>query len=63
MYVKDSKLAGFIVIGDVNRVGIYTSLVRNKTPLNEKMLDKLKIFPTLAIFSAGTRRKKLGGVV
>lgn len=63
LYVKDGRLTGFIVIGDVNRVGIYTSLVRNKTQLNEEIFDKLKTFPTLAVFSAETRRKKLGGVV
>ncbi len=63
LYVKDDRLAGFIVIGDVNRVGIYTSFVREKTPVDEKTIDKLKNFPSLAAFLPETRRKKLGGVV
>ncbi|MBR1764651.1 MAG: NAD(P)/FAD-dependent oxidoreductase [Ruminococcus sp.] len=63
LYVKDGRLAGFIVIGDVNRVGIYTSLVREKTPIDDMDMDKLKKFPSLAVFLPETRRKKLGGVV
>ncbi|MBR4622129.1 MAG: NAD(P)/FAD-dependent oxidoreductase [Ruminococcus sp.] len=63
LYVKDGKLCGYIIIGDVNRAGIYTSLVREKTPLDETDINKLKTFPSLAIFLPETRRKKLGGVV
>lgn len=63
LYVKDGRLAGYIVIGDVNRAGIYTALVRDRTPLDEADVDKLKNFPSLAIFLPETRRKKLGGVV
>ena len=63
LYVKDGILCGFIVIGDVNRAGIYTSLIREKTPLDDADMDKLKKFPSLAVFLPETRRKKLGGVV
>ena len=63
LYVRDGRLCGFIVIGDVSRAGIYTSLVREKTPLDEADMDKLKKFPSLAVFLPETRRKKLGGVV
>ena len=63
LYVKDGRLCGFIVIGDVNRAGIYTSLVREKTFIDEENIDKLKKFPSLAVFLPETRRKKLGGVV
>ena len=47
----------------MNRVGIYTSLVREKTPIDDMDMDKLKKFPSLAIFLPEARRKKLGGVV
>lgn len=63
LYIKDGKLAGYIIIGDVNRAGIYTSLVREKTPLDEININKLKKNPSLAIFLPDKRRKKLGGVV
>ena len=63
LYVRDGILSGFIVIGNVNRAGIYTSLVREKAPIDEENIDKLKKFPSLAVFLPATRRKKLGGVV
>ena len=63
LYIKDDKLAGYIIIGDVTGAGIYTSLVREKTPLCEVDIDKLKKDATLAMFLPETRRKKLGGVV
>ncbi|MBR4555455.1 MAG: NAD(P)/FAD-dependent oxidoreductase [Ruminococcus sp.] len=63
LYIKDGRLYGYMLIGDVNRAGIYTSLVREQTVFNEEDIDKLKKFPTLAIFSYESRRKKLGGVV
>lgn len=63
LYFKDDRLAGFMLIGDVNRAGIYTSLVREKTVLDEEEKNKVKKIPSLAIFSSNTRRKKLGGVV
>ena len=63
LYVRNDKLAGFIVIGNVSRAGIYTSLVREKTSVEDVDLDELKKEPSLAIFSSEVRRKKLGGVV
>ncbi|MBQ7900467.1 MAG: NAD(P)/FAD-dependent oxidoreductase [Clostridia bacterium] len=63
LYMKDGLLTGYIIIGDVNRAGIYTSLVREKTPLSEVNVELLKKNPTLAIFSSEICRKKLGGVI
>ena len=63
LYIKDDKLTGYIIIGDVTGAGIYTSLVREKTDLCEVNVDKLKKDATLAMFLPDTRRKKLGGVV
>ncbi|MBE6872962.1 MAG: NAD(P)/FAD-dependent oxidoreductase [Ruminococcus albus] len=63
LYVKDDCLAGFIIIGDVNRAGVYTTLVREKTRLDERALKMLKASPSLAIFSPEIRRRKLGGAV
>lgn len=63
LYIKDNKLTGYIIIGDVTGAGIYTSLVREKTDLCDVDVDKLKKDATLAMFLPETRRKKLGGVV
>lgn len=63
LYMKDGLLTGYIMIGDVNRAGIYTSLIREKTALDTIHVDLLKKSPSLAIFLPETRRKKLGGVI
>lgn len=63
LYMKDGVLTGYIIIGDVNRAGIYTSLVREKTSLDTINMDMLKKNPSLAMFFPEIRRKKLGGVI
>ena len=62
LYVKDNRLVGLIFLGNVDKVGIYTSLIRNKTPLDTIDFDRLKISPSLLAFSKGYRSKNLGGV-
>ena len=62
-YVKDGRLAGFILVGGTERAGIYTSLIRERTPLSEVDFELLKKTATTAAFSPETRRKKFGGVV
>ncbi len=63
LYIKDGVLSGFILIGKVDRAGIYTSLIREKTPIKDINIETLKKAPSLAIFSSKMRRKKLGGVI
>lgn len=63
LYTKDGLLTGYIMIGDVARAGIYTSLIREKTPLDSLNIDLLYKNPSLAIFFSETRGKKLGGVL
>lgn len=62
LYVRDNRLVGLIFLGNVDKVGIYTSLIRNKTPLDTIDFDRLKISPSLLAFSQSYRRKNLGGV-
>lgn len=52
-----------MLIGDVDRAGIYTSVIRNRVPVSEIDFDSLKKVPNLFAFNAEYRRKKLGGVV
>lgn len=62
-YVKDGVLAGFMLIGQTERAGIYTSLVRERTPLKDVNFEVLKKIATSAAFSSQIRGKKFGGVV
>ncbi len=62
-FVKDGLLRGYILIGDTERAGIYTSLVREKTPLSTVDFDLTKKYASNLIFSRENRRKKFGGVV
>ena len=62
LFVKDGKLVGFILIGDViKRAGIYTSLIREQTPLDEIDFDLIKHSPQLMAFAKKERKVKLEG--
>ena len=63
LFLKDGRLTGFILIGDVHRAGIYTALIRNQTPLDSIDFDAVKREPSLLPFGKGWRDQKLGGVV
>ena len=63
LFTKDGLLKGFILIGKTERAGIYTSLIREKTPLDTIDFETMKKVATTAIFSSENRRKKFGGVV
>jgi len=63
LFVKDGFLKGFILIGETERAGIYTSLIRERIPLDTINFELLKKVPTYAAFSAQRRRKIFGGVV
>ena len=63
LFTKDGLLKGFILIGKTERAGIYTSLIREKTPLDTIDFDTMKKVATSVAFSPENRRKKFGGVV
>lgn len=63
LFTQDGHLKGFMLIGQTERAGIYTSLIREKTPLDTVDLETLKKIATTAVFSSEIRRKKFGGVV
>ena len=58
---KDNLLKGFILIGDVARAGIYTSLIRERTQLDTVDYELIKEKPQLMAFTASERAVKLGG--
>ena len=63
LFTADGLLKGFILIGCEERAGIYTSLIRERTPLASLNFELLKKSATTAAFSPEMRRKKFGGVV
>ena len=63
LFTKDDLLKGFILIGCEDRAGIYTSMIREKTPLSSINFELMKQTATTAAFSAEARRKKFGGMV
>lgn len=63
LYTKDGYLTGFMLIDETERAGIYTSLIRERVPLDTLNFELLKKIPTSAAFLTENRRKIFGGVV
>ena len=63
LFAKDGVLTGFILVGDVARAGIYTSLIRERTPLSQIDFEAVCREPSLLPFGKGYRDQKLGGAV
>ena len=63
IFTKDDRLTGFILIGCDERAGIYTSMIRERTPLSSVDFGMLKKAATTAAFSSEIRKNKFGGVV
>ena len=59
LFYSDNRLNGFILVDIPERAGIYTSLIRNRTPLDEVDFGSLKEEPALMAFSAQYRAEKL----
>lgn len=62
-FVRDNRLIGFILIGDVRSAGIYTDLVRTQADISSLDFDALIENPNLLPFGEIYRRKTLRGVV
>lgn len=59
LFVKGGCLVGYIFIGEFERAGIYTALVREKTPLDTVDFEMLKQSPSLLAYSRQWRDTKL----
>jgi len=62
LFYSDNRLNGFILVGNIEKAGIYTSLIREKTPLDTLDFGLICKKPGLMAFSRETRAEKLGGV-
>ncbi|MCL2276554.1 MAG: FAD-dependent oxidoreductase [Treponema sp.] len=61
LFYSDNILNGFILIGDVEKAGIYTSLIRERTPLDSIDFALVCEKPGLMAFTKEERIVKLGG--
>ena len=62
LFYSDNKLNGYILIGDVDKAGIYTSLIRERTPLDAIDFALVCEKPGLMAFTKEDRMVKLGSV-
>jgi len=62
LFYGDNKLNGYILIGNVEKAGIYTSLIRERTPLDSIDFALVCEKPGLMVFTKEARMEKLGGV-
>jgi NAD(P)H-nitrite reductase large subunit len=60
LFYSDNKLNGYILIGDVEKAGIYTSIIRERTPLNSIDFALVCEKPGLMAFTKKDRMAKLG---
>lgn len=56
---RDGLLKGYILMGEVERAGIYTALIRNRKPLDEIDYELIKKKPQLMAFTTRERKEKL----
>lgn len=59
LFYKSNHLKGYIMIGDIKRAGIYTSLIKKQTPLSSIDFDLIKEKPQLMAFSKKSRKEFL----
>ena len=62
-FMKDGKLVGYMFVGDVDRAGIFTSLIREETPLDSIDFDALRETTSLGAFDKNARENKLASRV
>jgi NAD(P)H-nitrite reductase large subunit len=61
LFYDNNKLNGYIMVGDVEKAGIYTSLIREQTPLDSIDFALICEKPGLMAFTKEDRMFKLGG--
>ena len=63
LFYSNDILRGYILIGNVDKAGIYTALIREKTPLSGIDFELVCKEPSLIAFSKSYRDEKLGGKI
>lgn len=60
LFHENNKLSGYIMVGNVEKAGIYTSLIREQTPLDTIDFALIREKPGLMAFTKEDRMIKLG---
>lgn len=60
---RDNCLKGYILMGDVARAGIYTSMIKEYIDLGDVDMELLKEKPQMMMFGKARREEKLGGII
>lgn len=63
LVIRDNKLVGYALMGDVKRAGIYTGIIKEGLDLGEVDIELLKEKPQMMMFSKTRREEKLGGII
>ncbi len=61
LFFADDHLNGFIMVGEVDKAGIYTALIRERTPLSSIDFPLICAQPSLIALGRNYRAIKLGG--
>ena len=61
LFYSNNKLNGYILIGNVEKAGIYTNLIRERTPLDSIDFPLICEKPGLMAFAREVRNQVLGG--
>ena len=59
---RENRLVGYILMGNVKRAGIYTSMIKERIDLGDVDIDMLKEKPQMMMFGKARRLDKLGGI-
>ncbi|MCL2081901.1 MAG: FAD-dependent oxidoreductase [Oscillospiraceae bacterium] len=62
IFYGNNRLNGYILIGNIEKAGIYTSLIREQTPLDTIDFELICKQPRLMAFAKDERMSKIGGV-
>lgn len=60
---RENRLVGYILMGEVARAGIYTSMIKERIDLGDVDLEMLKDKPQMMMFGKARREEKLGGII
>ncbi len=63
LFTRDGLLVGFILIGETDRAGVYTALIREKTPLSTVDFESLKRVAASTALGKDARKHSFGGLV
>lgn len=61
LFYRDNRLVGYILVGNIEKAGIYTSLIRDRVPLDTIDFPLICEKPGLMAFSSEERKAILGG--